>query len=80
MRFLVDNNLSPKVAAGLTVAGHEATHVREYGMSAAPDEKVMAKALADRSVDPAGSPDQRAPGRADGGNHPRQPAAGAGRP
>ncbi|WP_406067507.1 DUF5615 family PIN-like protein [Micromonospora sp. NBC_01638] len=50
MRFLVDNNLSPKVAAGLTGAGHEATHVREHGLSAAPDEKVMAKALADRSV------------------------------
>ena len=37
MRFLVDNNLSPKLADLLESSGHQAVHVRNYGSQAAPD-------------------------------------------
>lgn len=50
MRFLVDNNLSPKVAARLTEAGHDASHVRDYGLSAAPDEIVLTTAASEGRI------------------------------
>ncbi|MEK9136305.1 MAG: DUF5615 family PIN-like protein [Bacteroidota bacterium] len=41
MRFLVDNAVSPFVSAGLNAEGHDAIHVREIGLSGAPDEEIF---------------------------------------
>lgn len=38
----MDNALSPLVAERLRRAGHEASHVRDYGMAAAEDEAIFA--------------------------------------
>jgi predicted nuclease of predicted toxin-antitoxin system len=41
LRFLVDQPLSPAVAERLADAGHDAVHVRDYGMQAASDEEIF---------------------------------------
>jgi len=44
LRFLVDAALSPKIAAALVSAGHDAVHLVDYGMLAAGDHEVLARA------------------------------------
>ena len=44
MRFLIDNALSPLVAEQLRTVDHDAVHVRDYGLEAASDEEIFARA------------------------------------
>lgn len=50
MRFLVDNSLSPLVAAGLRKAGHDAAHVRDYDLQTADDEPIFARAKQEQRI------------------------------
>jgi len=45
MKFLIDNALSPDVAALLTAAGHDALHVRSLELHSAGDEVIFEAAI-----------------------------------
>jgi predicted nuclease of predicted toxin-antitoxin system len=44
VKFLVDMMLSTRVVEELRNAGHDAVHVREYGLQRALDEEILARA------------------------------------
>jgi predicted nuclease of predicted toxin-antitoxin system len=50
MRFLVDQNLSRKVAAELKAAGHDVVHASEVGLSTASDHAIAELAVAETRV------------------------------
>ncbi len=50
MRFLVDANLSPRVAEWLRDQGHDAVHVFEIGLNEAGDHRILEEAVSRRQI------------------------------
>jgi predicted nuclease of predicted toxin-antitoxin system len=41
VKFLVDENLPPRLAELLAASGHDAVHVRDLNAASAPDSRIM---------------------------------------
>src|SRR4030095_6013502 len=50
MRFLIDNALSPALAALLQQAGHDAIHVRSIGLQHADDDVIFERAALEHRI------------------------------
>jgi predicted nuclease of predicted toxin-antitoxin system len=50
VKFLVDNALSHLVAERLKQMGHDAVHVRDYGLEAATDAEIFGRALSEKRI------------------------------
>jgi len=50
VKFLIDNALSPAVASLPCKAGHDAVHVRDYGLHAAEDPVIVERARLEERV------------------------------
>jgi len=50
MKFLIDSALSPAIAQRLRQAGHDAIHVREIGLAAAPDPTIFDRAASEDRI------------------------------
>ena len=50
MKFLIDNALSPALAALLQQAGHDAIHVRSIGLQHSDDEMIFDRAAAEGRI------------------------------
>lgn len=50
MKFLVDENLPPRLSAWLRQLGHDAVHIKDIGLIGRPDADVSAAAIAGNYV------------------------------
>lgn len=50
MKFLVDANMSPRVAERLSTEGHDAVPVRDVGLADASDDEILDRAIDDARI------------------------------
>ncbi len=54
MNYVVDANLSPRLAVLLRDAGHDAVHVRDIGLRTASDDEIIDYAISTDRIVPLG--------------------------
>ena len=50
MNFLIDENLAPRLASELVVAGHDALHVSDLGLRSSPDQAILKVAFNQKRI------------------------------